>query len=95
MKRFEPISAAPKGIGTLFENGDEMIRELSSQEYTDVLRDWAPVAGFAANEALDPEIRRTAECIRNVLRGMAVRVPCDEDKIRQDSRAPFFTVFVV
>lgn len=71
---FVPINASPKGIGTLFERGDEVIRELSSSEYTDVLRDWAPLAGFAANEVADPDIKEEATRIRNVLRGMAVSV---------------------
>lgn len=62
----------PKGIGTLFERGDEVIRELSSEEYLDVLRDWAPLASFASKEALDPAIRKEAVSIRTVLRGMAV-----------------------
>lgn len=62
----------PKGIGTLLSNGDEVIRELSSEEYLDILRDWAPLASFASNEALDPKIMESAGKIRTVLRGMAV-----------------------
>lgn len=62
----------PKGIGTLLSSGDEVIRELSSEEYLDILRDWAPLASFASNEALDPEIMESAGKIRTVLRGMAV-----------------------
>lgn len=66
----------PQGIGTLFERGDEVIRELSSEEYTDVLREWAPLASFAANEALEPDIKKGAQEIKTVLRGMAVRCDC-------------------
>lgn len=67
------FAKAPKGIGTIFEQGDEMIRELSSDEYTNVLREWAPLASFAAKEAKEAEIRTAAREIRTVLRGMAVR----------------------
>lgn len=66
------FARAPKGIGTLFEKGDEMIRELSSEEYTNVLREWAPLAAFAANEAKELEIKAAAGEITTVLRGMAV-----------------------
>lgn len=65
---------APKGIGTLFEREDEVIRELSSEEYTNVLREWAPLATFAASEAKEIEVMTAAKEIRTVLRGMAVRV---------------------
>ncbi|CAM9801488.1 unnamed protein product [Discosporangium mesarthrocarpum] len=60
-----------KGIGTLFSSGDEVIRELSSEEYVDVLRDWAPIAAFAASQAVDTDIKSAAEAIRTTLRGMA------------------------
>ena len=61
-----------RGIGTLFEKEDEVIRELSSDEYLDIMRDWAPVASFAAQEAADGEIKEEAASILTVLRGMAV-----------------------
>lgn len=64
----------PRGIGTLFESADEVIRELSSEEYLDLLRDWAPIASFASVEAIDPEVKDQASCILTVLRGMAVRM---------------------
>lgn len=62
----------PRGIGTLFEKEDEVIRELSSDEYLDIMRDWAPVASFAAQEAADGDIKEEAASILTVLRGMAV-----------------------
>lgn len=68
------FAQAPKGIGTLFEREDEIIRELSSEEYTKVLREWAPLATFAASEANEIEVMTAAKEIRAVLRGMAVRV---------------------
>ncbi|CAN0061418.1 unnamed protein product [Ectocarpus sp. 12 AP-2014] len=61
----------PRGIGTLFESEDEVIRELSSEEYTDLLRDWAPIASFASVEAIDAKVKEEAACILTVLRGMA------------------------
>ncbi|CAM9894432.1 unnamed protein product [Ectocarpus fasciculatus] len=61
----------PRGIGTLFESEDEVIRELSSEEYTDLLRDWAPIASFASVEAIDARVKDEAVCILTVLRGMA------------------------
>lgn len=63
----------PRGIGTLFESEDEVIRELSSEEYLDVLKDWAPIASFASVEAVDAKVKEEASCILTVLRGMAVR----------------------
>lgn len=63
----------PRGIGTLFESENEVIRELSSEEYLDLLRDWAPIASFASVEAIDPKVKGEASCILTVLRGMAVR----------------------
>lgn len=62
----------PRGIGTLFESEDEVIRELSSEEYLDVLKDWAPIASFASVEAVDAKVKEEASCILTVLRGMAV-----------------------
>ncbi len=62
----------PLGIGTLFEARDEVIRELSSEEYLDLLRDWAPIASFASAEAIDDKIKEEALCTLTVLRGMAV-----------------------
>lgn len=62
----------PRGIGTLFEKEDEVIRELSSDEFLDIMRDWAPVASFAAQEAADGDIKEEAADILTVLRGMAV-----------------------
>lgn len=62
----------PRGIGTLFESEDEVIRELSSEEYLELLRDWAPIASFASGEAVDPGVKEQASCILTVLRGMAV-----------------------
>lgn len=62
----------PRGIGTLFESEDEVIRELSSEEYLDVLKDWAPIASFASVEAVDGKVKEEASCILTVLRGMAV-----------------------
>lgn len=64
----------PRGIGTLFESEDEVIRELSSEEYTDLLRDWAPIASFASVEAIDAKVKEEAASILTVLRGMAVSV---------------------
>ncbi|CAM9495685.1 unnamed protein product, partial [Scytosiphon promiscuus] len=61
----------PRGIGTLFESEDEVIRELSSEEYLDLLRDWAPIASFASVEARDAEVKEEASRILTVLRGMA------------------------
>ncbi|CAN0479217.1 unnamed protein product [Ectocarpus sp. 12 AP-2014] len=61
----------PRGIGTLFESEDEVIRELSSEEYTDLLRDWAPIASFASVEAIDAKVKEEAAGILTVLRGMA------------------------
>ncbi|CAM9408551.1 unnamed protein product, partial [Hapterophycus canaliculatus] len=61
----------PRGIGTLFESEDEVIRELSSEEYLDLLRDWAPIASFASVEARDLEVKEEASRILTVLRGMA------------------------
>eukprot|EP00904_Undaria_pinnatifida_P011351 jgi/Undpi1/7346/HiC_scaffold_22.g09819.m1 len=61
----------PRGIGTLFEKEDEVIRELSSDEFLDIMRDWAPVASFAAQEAADGDIKEEAADILTVLRGMA------------------------
>lgn len=63
----------PKGIGTLFERDGEVIRELSSDEYVDIVREWAPLASFPAKEATDLQMKGDAERILNVLRGMAVR----------------------
>lgn len=71
----------PKGIGTLLSRGDEVIRELSSEEYLDILRDWAPLASFASSEVLDPEIKESAVKIRTVLRGMAVSFSCRHDEV--------------
>lgn len=62
----------PRGIGTLFESEDEVIRELSSEEYLDVLKEWAPIASFASVEAVDAKVKKEASCILTVLRGMAV-----------------------
>lgn len=62
----------PRGIGTLFESEDEVIRELSSEEYTDLLKDWAPIASFASVEAIDAKVKEEAVRILTVLRGMAV-----------------------
>eukprot|EP00752_Nemacystus_decipiens_P010885 g9678.t1 len=61
----------PRGIGTLFESEDEVIRELSSEEYLELLRDWAPIASFASVEAVEPKVKDQASCILTVLRGMA------------------------
>ena len=77
-QQFPDVSAwtlgkEPKGIGTLFEKEDEVIRELSSDEYVDIVREWAPLASFAANEAPDPKMKEGAQRILNALKGMAVR----------------------
>ncbi|CAM9425850.1 unnamed protein product, partial [Pylaiella littoralis] len=61
----------PRGIGTLFESEDEVIRELSSEEYLELLKDWAPIASFASVEAIDAKVKEEATCILTVLRGMA------------------------
>lgn len=62
----------PRGIGTLFESEDEVIRELSSEEYLELLRDWAPIANFASVEAREADVQEEATRILTVLRGMAV-----------------------
>lgn len=67
------LGKEPKGIGTLFERDGEVIRELSSDEYVDIVREWAPLASFPAKQATDPQMKGDAERILNVLRGMAVR----------------------
>lgn len=67
------LGKEPKGIGTLFERDGEVIRELSSDEYVDIVREWAPLASFPAKEATDLQMKGDAERILNVLRGMAVR----------------------
>ncbi|CAM9730628.1 unnamed protein product [Choristocarpus tenellus] len=71
-------------IGTLYSSRGEVIRELNSNEYLEVMRDWAPVASFAASQADDEKIKASATSILESLRGMAQWQP----KKKGDYRKP-------
>ncbi|CAM9298249.1 unnamed protein product, partial [Chrysoparadoxa australica] len=64
-----PAEAQATSLGTLFQKEDEVIREITSDEYLWMLRDWAPIANFAATEG-PKNLKAEAEKILTVLRAM-------------------------
>jgi hypothetical protein len=45
-------SVHSSSLGAIFKKDDEEIRELTSNEYLWLMRDWAPLANFAQLEVL-------------------------------------------
>jgi hypothetical protein len=57
-------------LGIIFSKGDEEIREITSEEYLLIMRDWAPILRFALSEGKKSDFAGQAERMGEVLAGM-------------------------